>query len=54
MAAEVVAYPRHRAAGSLAFLAGWLTVNGAVVRTVLLLGSLIVVSRIHLGPTQQA
>src|SRR6516162_1153961 len=37
------------AAASLAFLAGWLTVNGAIVLTVLLLGSLIVLSWIHLG-----
>jgi len=37
------------AAASLAFLAGWLTVKGAIVLTVLLLGSLIVLSWIHLG-----
>jgi hypothetical protein len=35
---------------ALALLAGWLSVNGAVVLTVLLLGSLIVLSCIHLGP----
>jgi hypothetical protein len=46
---EVLAYLSVVAAASLAFLAGWLTVNGAVVLTVLLLGSLIVFSWIHLG-----
>jgi len=34
---------------TLAFLAGWLTVNGAVVLTVLLLTTLIVLSWVHLG-----
>ncbi len=35
-------------AASLAFLAGWLTVNGAVVLTVALLSTLIVLSWVHL------
>ena len=48
---EVLAYLVIVAAGSLAFLAGWLTVNGAVDLTALLLGSLIVLSWIHLGPS---
>jgi hypothetical protein len=51
---EVLAYLVIVAAGSLVFLAGWLTVNGAVVLTVPLLGSLIVLSWIHLGPASQA
>jgi oligosaccharide repeat unit polymerase len=46
---ELLAYLVIVAAASLAFLAGWLTVNGAVVLTILLLGSLIVLSWIHLG-----
>jgi oligosaccharide repeat unit polymerase len=46
---EVLAYLSIVAAASLAFLSGWLTVNAAVVLTVLLLGSLIVLSWIHLG-----
>ena len=41
---EVLAYLVMVAAGSLVFLARWLTVNGAVVLTVPLLGSLIVLS----------
>ena len=41
---EVLAYLVIVAADSLAFLARWLTVSGAVVLTVLLLGSLIVLS----------
>ena len=45
----MLAYLAVVAAASLAFVAGWLTVNGAVVLTVLLLGSLIVLSWIHLG-----
>jgi hypothetical protein len=52
---RVVAYLVIVAAGSPDFLAGWLTVNEAVVISVLsLLGSLIVVSSIHLGPASQA
>jgi oligosaccharide repeat unit polymerase len=46
---EVLAYLTIVSAASLAFLAGWLTVNGAVVLTVLLLASLIVLSWINLG-----
>jgi hypothetical protein len=46
---EVLAYLTVVAAASLAFLAGSLTVNGAVVLTVLLLGSLIILSWVHLG-----
>src|SRR3974390_3316921 len=46
---EVLAYSAFIAAASLAFLAGWLTVDGAVVLTVLLLASLIVLSWFHLG-----
>jgi hypothetical protein len=46
---ELLAYLVIVAATSLAFLAGWLTVNAAIVLTVLLLGSLIVLSWIHLG-----
>ena len=46
---EVLGYLAVVAAGSLAFLAGWLTVNGAVVLTVVLLSSLIVMSWVHLG-----
>ena len=34
---------------ALAFPAGWLTVNGAVVLTVVLPGSVVVFSRSHLG-----
>ena len=46
---EVLAYLVIVSGASLAFLAGWLSVNGAVVLTVLLLGSLIVLSWINLG-----
>ncbi|MGA9566601.1 MAG: O-antigen polysaccharide polymerase Wzy [Candidatus Korobacteraceae bacterium] len=46
---EVLFYLAIIAAASLAFVVGWLTVNGAVVLTVLLLISLIVLSWIHLG-----
>jgi len=46
---EVLAYLAIVAVAPLAFLTGWLSVNGAVVITVLLLGSLIVLSWIHLG-----
>ena len=46
---EVLAYLTVVAAATLSFLAGWLTVNGAVVVTVFLLGSLIVFSWVHLG-----
>jgi len=46
---EVLAYLTVIAAASLAFLAGWLTVNAAVVLTVALLTTLIVLSWIHLG-----
>src|SRR6516162_6266380 len=50
MAAFVVLADRAIVAvAPLAFLTGWLSVNGAVVITVLLLGSLIVLSWIHLG-----
>jgi hypothetical protein len=46
---EILAYLGVVAAASLAFLAGWLPVNGAVVLTVALLASLIVLSWVHLG-----
>ncbi len=46
---EVLAYLAVVAAATLAFLAGWLPVNGAVVLTVVLLASLIVLSWAHLG-----
>jgi len=46
---EVLGYLAVVAAATLAFLAGWLTVNAAVVLTVALLGSLIVLSWVHLG-----
>lgn len=46
---EVLGYLAIVAAATLAFLAGWLTVNGAVVLTVALLISLIVLSWAHLG-----
>ena len=46
---EVLVYLAVVAVASLCFLAGWLTVNGAVVLTVVLLTSLIVMSWIHLG-----
>ena len=45
---EILACCAVIAAAVLTFLAGWLTVNGAVVLTVLLLSSLIVLSWIHL------
>jgi hypothetical protein len=46
---EVLGYLAIVAAASLAFLAGWLTVNGAVVLTLALLTSLIILSWINLG-----
>jgi oligosaccharide repeat unit polymerase len=46
---EVLACLLVVAAASLAFLAGWLSVNGAVVLTVALLLTLIVLSWVHLG-----
>ena len=46
---EVLAYLIVVAAATLAFVAGWLPVNGAVVLTVALLASLIVLSWVHLG-----
>src|SRR5271165_6122825 len=46
---EVLGYLIVVGISTLAFLAGWLTVNGAVVLTVLLLAALIVLSWIHLG-----
>jgi hypothetical protein len=46
---EVLGYLAVVAAAALAFLAGWLTVNGAVVLTVLLLTTLIILSWVHLG-----
>ena len=46
---EFLAYFSIIAAGALAFLAGWLSVNGAVVLTVLVLGSLVVLAWTHLG-----
>lgn len=46
---EVLGYLSVVAAASLAFLSGWLTVNGAVVVTVILLVSLVVLSWINLG-----
>jgi oligosaccharide repeat unit polymerase len=46
---EVLAYLTVVSAASLAFVAGWLTVNGAVVLTVILLAALVVLSWIHLG-----
>jgi hypothetical protein len=46
---EILAYLAVVAAASLAFLAGWLSVNAAVVLTFALLASLIVLSWIHLG-----
>lgn len=46
---EVLAYLAVVAAPSLAFLAGGLTVNGAVVLTVVLLSTLIVLRWVHLG-----
>ncbi len=46
---EVLAYLTVVASATLAFVAGWLTVNAAVVITVILLSSLIVLSWTHLG-----
>lgn len=46
---EVLAYLIVVAAATLAFVAGWLPVNGAVVLTVALLASLIALSWVHLG-----
>jgi O-antigen polysaccharide polymerase Wzy-like protein len=46
---EALAYLVVVAAASLAFLVGWLNVNGAVVLTVALLTTLIVLSWVHLG-----
>jgi oligosaccharide repeat unit polymerase len=46
---EVLGYLIIVVAAALAFLAGWLSINGAVVLTVLLLGSLIILAWIHLG-----
>jgi|HubBroStandDraft_6_1064221.scaffolds.fasta_scaffold01194_5 hypothetical protein len=46
---EVLAYLTVVASATLAFVTGWLTVNAAVVITVILLSSLIVLSWTHLG-----
>jgi len=46
---EVLAYSAFIVGASLAFLAGWLTMEGAMVLTVGLLASLIVLSWVHLG-----
>src|SRR5271157_5023092 len=46
---EVLGYLSVVAAATLAFLAGWLTINGAVVITVALLITLIFLSWVHLG-----
>jgi hypothetical protein len=46
---EILGYLVIVAAATLAFLAGWFSINAAVVLTVLLLGWLIVLSWIHLG-----
>lgn len=46
---EVLGYLSVIAVATLCFLAGWLPVNGAVVLTVILLTTLIVLSWIHLG-----
>jgi hypothetical protein len=46
---EVLAYLTVVASATLAFVAGWLTVNAAVVITLLLLSSLIILSWINLG-----
>ena len=45
---EILGYLLTVAMASLCFLAGWLTVNGAVILTVILLTTLIVLSWIHL------
>ncbi len=46
---EVLAYLTLVASAILAFVTGWLTVNAAVVITVILLSSLIILSWINLG-----
>ena len=46
---EILAYLAVIAAASLAFVAGWLSIDAAVVLTVFILGSLIVLAWIHLG-----
>ncbi|HVO63231.1 MAG TPA: O-antigen polysaccharide polymerase Wzy [Terriglobales bacterium] len=46
---ELLAYLIVGTASVLAFVTGWLSINAAVVLTVLLLGSLIALSWIHLG-----
>jgi len=46
---EVLAYLAVVAAASLAFVTGWMSVNAAIVLTVILLASLMVLSWIHLG-----
>ncbi len=46
---EVLGYMAVVAVATLAFLAGWLTVSGAVVLTVLLLAALVVLSWVRLG-----
>ena len=46
---EVLGYLVVVAAAALAFVAGWLTINGAVVLTVVLLVTLVVMSWVHLG-----
>src|ERR1035438_3970196 len=46
---EVLAYLTVVASATLAFVAGWLTVNAAVVITVILLSSLIILSWTNLG-----
>jgi oligosaccharide repeat unit polymerase len=46
---EVLGYLAVVGIATLCFLAGWLTINGAVVLTVVLLATLIVLSWIHLG-----
>ncbi|HVP55516.1 MAG TPA: O-antigen polysaccharide polymerase Wzy [Candidatus Eisenbacteria bacterium] len=48
-ALEVLAYLGIVAGATLAFLAGWLTVNGAVILTVALVTTLVVLSWVHLG-----
>ena len=46
---EVLLYLAVVAVATLAFVAGWLTVNGSVVLTVVLLTSLVISSWINLG-----
>src|SRR5271165_7228185 len=46
---EILLYLAVVAIATLCFLAGWLPVNGAVVLTVLLLSTLIVMSWVNLG-----